>query len=80
MRHFLDERTRYSRLTLGGLDQCWVLYGECARCPHVGYIDRYALARRFGNNQRMKPLEFKLLCRRCGNRDFNCFTVARMQR
>ncbi|OCP17405.1 MULTISPECIES: hypothetical protein [unclassified Ensifer] len=80
MRNFVDERKRYSRLTLGGLDAHWVLYGDCARCPNIGYIDRWELARRFGHTQRMKPLETKLFCRRCGNKEFNCFTVAPMQR
>ncbi|MBD9573429.1 hypothetical protein [Ensifer sp. ENS08] len=74
------EAKRYIRMTLGDLQEWFVLYGNCFKCDHVGYIDRYRLVHRFGAKQRMKPLEAKLFCKRCGNRHFNGFAVAPMQR
>lgn len=74
------EAKRYIRMTLADLDEWFVLYGNCFKCDHVGYIDRYKLVHRFGAKHRMKPLEAKLFCKRCGNKQFNGFAVAPMQR
>ncbi len=74
------EAKRYIRMTLQDLQEWYVLYGNCFKCDHIGYIDRHDLVRRFGAKQRMKPLEAKLFCKRCGNTQFNGFAVAPMQR
>lgn len=74
------EAKRYIRMTLEDLKEWYVLYGNCFKCDHVGYIDRHELVRRFGKRQRMKPLEVKLFCKRCCNIHFNGFAVAPMQR
>lgn len=67
-------------ITLEQLDAWWSLHGNCFACPHVASVDRYELERRYGKSARLKALEQKLRCRKCGNSEFNGWLVRKVPR
>ncbi len=67
-------------ITLGQLEEWYVLGGRCARCRHKGLFDRWEQARRRGKGVYLTTLESKLVCTGCQNRIGNKLTIARMRR
>jgi hypothetical protein len=57
-----------------------VLLGNCYACDHIGMLDRWELQRRLGRDTRIKSLEVRLVCTRCGNKEHNGFCIARQKR
>lgn len=68
------------RTTLGSLAEWYTLFGNCYACDHIGHIDRWELQRRLGKECRIKALEERLVCTKCGNRRFNGFAIAKAKR
>ncbi|MGN8152552.1 hypothetical protein ACTJK5_09785 [Agrobacterium sp. 22094] len=67
-------------ITLGQLEEWYVLGGRCARCRHKGLFDRWEQARRLGKRVYLTTLESKLVCTGCQNRIGNKLTIARLRR
>jgi len=56
------------------------LGARCFKCKHVGGLDRWELAWRYGKRRMIITLEPKLRCTACGNREANDFVLAKMPR
>lgn len=67
-------------LRLADLESWWALHGNCFSCPHIGYVDRYDLQRKYGKVVALKALEARLKCSKCGNRKFNGWLVRKLPR
>jgi hypothetical protein len=81
MKHVdINEAKRNIRATLGTLEEWYVLLGNCYACDHIGLLDRWELQRRLGRDTRIKALEVRLVCTRCGNRNHNGFCIAKQKR
>lgn len=81
MRHYdLSQAKGNIRATLGTLEEWYVLLGNCYACDHIGLLDRWELQRRLGRDTRIKALEHRLACTKCGNRLFNGFCIAKQKR
>lgn len=66
--------------TLAEIPQWGVVVGMCGGCSHVGPIDRWRAASRFGRYTPLKNLNRYLTCQRCGNRRFNMIGVQPLPR
>ncbi|RWP84913.1 MAG: hypothetical protein EOR12_27160 [Mesorhizobium sp.] len=81
MKHVdINQAKRNIRATLGTLEEWYALLGNCYACDHIGMIDRWELQRRLGRDARIKALEVRLVCTRCGNRHHNGFCIAKQRR
>lgn len=81
MRHYsINSAKEHIRTTLGSLAEWYVLFGNCYSCDHIGLIDRWDLQGRLGKDCRIKSLESRLVCSKCGNRRFNGFCIAKQKR
>ncbi|WP_136617088.1 MULTISPECIES: hypothetical protein [Mesorhizobium] len=78
--HSISLAKEHIRTTLGSLAEWYVLFGNCYACEHIGMIDRWELQRRLGRDTRIKALEVRLVCTKCGNRDHNGFCIAKQKR
>jgi len=52
---------------------------RCAKCRRAGLLDRWALARKYGNRRMIITLEPKLRCTRCGNKEANDFVLTKVR-
>jgi len=62
------------------LPEWYRMWGQCPRCGHRGALDRWFLARRFGAQTFLLPLERNLRCTRCNNRHANEFRITKLPR
>jgi hypothetical protein len=76
----LDGLFGADRPTFSNLIEWIELGGRCSRCEREGWVDRWALARRFGNGVYIHQLQPRLRCMGCGNRGANRWIVRKMQR
>lgn len=67
-------------ITLGSLEEWYVLGGRCARCMHKGIIDRWEQARLRGKGVYLTTLESKLTCTGCQNRAGNRLIIGKIGR
>lgn len=65
---------------LAELPQWYELLACCPACHHVSKLDRYALARRYGNGLLVAAVGPKLRCGKCGNRVGNRVGLRTMSR
>ena len=81
MRHYsISLAKEHIRTTLGSLEEWYVLLGNCYACDHIGPLNRWDLQFRYGKECRIRALEHRLVCTRCGNRQFNGFCIAKQKR
>lgn len=66
--------------SLGDVAKWYDLYGKCFICGHVGHIDRWELARKFGKARPILDMMPHLRCTRCGNKATNSFCVSLLPR
>ncbi|MEY9198476.1 hypothetical protein ABIA16_003592 [Sinorhizobium fredii] len=68
------------RMTLSDLEEWYVLGGQCSKCQHKGWIDRWDVARRFGKRIYIMMIAPKLRCTVCGNKRGNSLQTGRLKR
>lgn len=66
--------------SLEDVEQWFDVYGKCFVCGHVGRIDRWELARKFGKNWPVLKMMPNLRCTRCSNKGTNSFCVSKAPR
>jgi DNA-directed RNA polymerase subunit RPC12/RpoP len=76
----LDGLFGADRPTFSNLPQWFEIGGRCSRCHRDGWLDRWELARRFGNGQYIHQLEHRLRCTACGHRGTNRWIVVKVPR
>jgi hypothetical protein len=68
------------KVTLGTLEQWYVLGGRCAKCGHKGWIDRWEEQRKRGKGVYVASLAAFLKCTGCQNRNGNSLTLGKLKR
>ncbi|MBD8556926.1 hypothetical protein IFT84_20665 [Rhizobium sp. CFBP 8762] len=66
--------------TLAELKEWERLGAYCPRCEREGWLDRWALERRFGKYASLGQIAFKIRCAKCGSREGNRFFTGRLPR
>ena len=62
--------------TFESLPQWYELGGHCSNCEREGWIDRWELARRYGEETKIADLRPALRCMKCGNKGGNTWIIA----
>jgi 5-methylcytosine-specific restriction endonuclease McrA len=65
---------------LARLEQWYELGAICRVCNHAKPVDRYELARQFGEDRRLSFIASKLVCKECGNRKGNRLMLVTLPR
>lgn len=68
------------RLSVGDLSEWHVLKAGCGKCGAIEMIYPAALRRRYGPGESLGSLRPKLVCKRCGNRKGNRWTLHQIKR
>ena len=71
---------RHHSAALADLPEWYRLGAKCPVCQHIGWLDRWEIARRFGRLRPVISLEPLLRCTGCGNRTANDFVVGKAAR
>jgi len=65
--------------TFGTIREWQRIGGKCSKCPHQGWLDRYALARQFGVTP-LVTLQPLLRCTQCDTKGSHKFIIGMMAR
>lgn len=76
----LDYLLNGSQPTLGNLLEYMQIGGKCRKCGTISPLNRYELASKYGRDQYINGLKYKLRCKACKNKGDNSFVVAKMPR
>ena len=56
------------------------LGGHCSSCERTGWVDRWEIARKFGNRTYLSSLRQHLRCLGCGNKKGNVWILGKLPR
>ncbi|THK34030.1 hypothetical protein EHS39_32780 [Ensifer sp. MPMI2T] len=73
-----DRGIGHLRLADFGEDQ--ILGARCAACQYGNWVNRWEIARKFGNDATLDDLRAMLRCARCGNKGNNGWRIGRINR
>ncbi|APG87560.1 hypothetical protein SAMCCGM7_pC0358 (plasmid) [Sinorhizobium americanum CCGM7] len=67
-------------ITFANLPEWYQLYCQCRACGRESWIDRRALARKFGAKWPILSLSRNMRCAKCRNKDGNTIKIGKIKR
>ena len=75
-----EEQARRSTATIGSLEECYTIVACCRGCEHNAHVDRWEIARKYGNAVSIIELARRLKCSACGNATGNTILIGKLPR